>query len=76
MRAGPVGGRLAVDQQPLLARLDLRHIARLLAPTAPRRPCLVMEAVAGEPINRACTGRSLVQRLALLLAPLRLQAAA
>ena len=31
MRAGPVGGRLAVDQQPLLARLDPPHIARLLA---------------------------------------------
>ena len=35
-----------------------------------------MEAVAGEPINGACTGRCLVQRLALLLTPLRLQAAA
>ena len=35
-----------------------------------------MEAVAGEPINRVCAGRCLVQRLALLLTPLRLQAAA
>ena len=76
MRAGPVGGRLAVDQQPLLARLDPPHIARLLAPSAPPTALFRDGGGGRRAINRACTGRSLVQRLALLLAPLRRQVAA
>ena len=60
--------RFALEQQ-LLARLDHPHIARLLdaGRTADGQPYFVMEAVTGEPIARACAGRSLAQRLALFL---------
>ena len=60
--------RFAQEQQ-LLARLDHPHIARLLdaGRTPDGQPYFVMEAVAGEPIDRASAGRSLAQQLALFL---------
>ena len=58
----------ALEQQAL-ARLNHPHIAHLLdaGRTPDGQPYFVMEAVAGEPIDRACADRSLAQRLALFL---------
>jgi eukaryotic-like serine/threonine-protein kinase len=57
------------QEQRVLARLNHPHIARLLdaGRTADGRPYFVMEQVQGEPIDRACQGLPLAQRLALFL---------
>lgn len=60
--------RFALEQRAL-ARLNHPHIAHLLdvARTADGAPCIVMELVAGRPIDLACAGLPLAQRLALFL---------
>ena len=63
-----VMARFALERQAL-ARLSHPHIARLLdaGHTPEGRPYVVMERVRGQPIDRACEGRSLAERLALFL---------
>ncbi len=60
--------RFALEQRAL-ARLNHPHIAHLLdaGRTADGLPCIVMEAVVGRPIDLACSGLPLAQRLALFL---------
>ena len=60
--------RFALEQQAL-ARLNHPHIAHLLdaGHTPDGQPYFVMEAVAGQPIDRACQGRTLAHRLGLFL---------
>jgi tetratricopeptide (TPR) repeat protein len=60
--------RFALEQRAL-ARLNHPHIAHLLdvARTADGAPCIVMELVTGRPIDQACAGLPLAQRLGLFL---------
>ena len=60
--------RFALEQRAL-ARLNHPHIAHLLdaGRTADGLPYIVMEAVAGRPIDLACAGLPVAQRLALFL---------
>ena len=60
--------RFALEQRAL-ARLNHPHIAHLLDAlrTADGLPCIVMELVSGRPIDAACAGLPLAQRLALFL---------
>ncbi|HOB95262.1 MAG TPA: serine/threonine-protein kinase [Aquabacterium sp.] len=60
--------RFALEQRAL-ARLNHPHIAHLLdvARTTDGAPCIVMELVQGRPIDAACAGLPLAQRLALFL---------
>ena len=60
--------RFALEQRAL-ARLDHPNIARLLdaGRTDDGQPCFVMEAVDGQPIDQACAGLPLEQRLQLFL---------
>ena len=60
--------RFAVEQQAL-ARLSHPHIAHLLdaGRTADGQPYFVMERVSGRPIDAACEGRPLPERLGLFL---------
>ncbi|MEK8051806.1 serine/threonine-protein kinase [Ideonella sp. DXS22W] len=57
------------QEQRALARLDHPHIARLLdaGRTPDGLPYFVMEAVDGQPIDRACAGQPLAARLGLFL---------
>jgi len=57
------------QEQRALARLNHPHIAHLLdaGRTADGLPYFVMEAVDGQPIDRACAGQPLEARLALFL---------
>ena len=68
MDSGRVLARFALEQR-LLARLNHPHIAHLLdaGRTDDGLPYFVMEWVDGQTIDRACTGRSIDQRLALFL---------
>jgi len=68
MDSAAVLARFAQEQQAL-ARLTHPHIARLLdaGRTADGLPYFVMERVQGVPIDKACEGRSLEQRLRLFL---------
>ena len=56
-------------EQRMLARLDHPHIARLLdaGHADDGTPYFVMERVHGQPIDAACVGRPLAERLALFL---------
>ncbi len=72
LRAGFSSTRLLehfAQEQRLLARLNHPHIARLLdaGRTADDRPYFVLEAVQGQPIDAACHGLALAERLALFL---------
>ncbi len=60
--------RFALEQRAL-ARLNHPHIAHLLdaGRTADGLPYIVMEAVTGRPIDAACAGLPVAQRLALFL---------
>jgi tetratricopeptide (TPR) repeat protein len=60
--------RFAVEQQAL-ARLSHPHITHLLdaGRTADGQPYFVMERVSGQPIDKACEGRPLPERLGLFL---------
>jgi hypothetical protein len=68
MDSAAVLARFRLEQQAL-ARLAHPHIARLIdaGRTADGRPYFVMEEVAGRPIDEACAGRPLHERLALFL---------
>ena len=57
------------QEQRVLARLNHANIAHLMdaGRTADGAPYFVMEAVDGQPIDAACRGRTLEQRLALFL---------
>lgn len=68
MDSAAVLARFAQEQQAL-ARLTHPHIAHLLdaGRTADGLPYFVMERVPGAPIDRACEGRTLEQRLRLFL---------
>jgi serine/threonine protein kinase len=65
MDSAAILARFALEQRAL-GRLSHPHIARLLdaGRTAQGQPYFVMERVQGLPIDRACAGRSLAQRLA------------
>jgi serine/threonine protein kinase len=65
----PVCWRAFALEQRALARLNHPHIAHLLdaGRTADGLPYIVMEAVAGRPIDLACAGLPVAQRLALFL---------
>ncbi len=68
MDSRAVLARFALERQAL-ARLAHPHIARLLdaGVTPDGMPYFVMERVRGQPIDRACEGRSLAERLRLFL---------
>lgn len=68
MDSAAILARFALEQRAL-GRLVHPHIARLLdaGRTALGQPYFVMERVQGLPIDRACAGRSLAQRLDLFL---------
>jgi hypothetical protein len=68
MDSAAVLARFAQERQAL-ARLQHPHIAHLLdaGVTPDGMPYFVMERVAGEPIDRACVGRPLPERLRLFL---------
>ena len=68
MDSDAVLSRFALEQQSL-ARLNHPHIAHLLdaGRTADGLPYFVMEHVAGRPIDQACEGLPVAQRLALFL---------
>jgi hypothetical protein len=68
MDSAAVLARFAQEQQAL-ARLAHPHIARLIdaGRTADGLPYFVMEEVTGRPIDQACEGRPLNERLALFL---------
>ncbi len=68
MDSRAVLARFALERQAL-ARLAHPHIARLLdaGVTPDGMPYFVMERVRGQPIDRACEGRSLAERLHLFL---------
>lgn len=68
MDSAAVLARFAQEQR-MLARLVHPHIARLLdaSHTPDGQPCFVMELVDGVPIDQACIGRSVDQRIALFL---------
>ncbi|MEM1206200.1 MAG: serine/threonine-protein kinase [Acidobacteriota bacterium] len=55
-------------ERRILSDLDHPHIARLIdgGTTDAGRPYLVMEVVRGRPIDQACTGRSVEERLQIL----------
>ncbi len=57
------------QEQKALARLDHAHIARLMdaGRTPGGQPYFVMQLVRGVPIDQACAGQPLAQRLALFL---------
>ncbi len=72
LRAGMDSQRVLArfaQEQRVLARLNHPHIAHLLdvARTADGLPCIVMELVQGRPIDQACAGLPLAQRLGLFL---------
>jgi hypothetical protein len=68
MDSAAVVARFAQEQRAL-ARLAHPHIARLLdaGRTADGLPYFVMERIQGRPIDQACAGRSVDERLALFL---------
>jgi tetratricopeptide (TPR) repeat protein len=68
MDSGSVLARFALEQQAL-ARLTHPHIARLLdaGRTEDGLPYFVMERVRGRPIDAACEGKPLAERLHLFL---------
>src|SRR5687768_2231789 len=72
LRGGTDSGLLLehfAQEQRLLARLNHPNIARLLdaGRTADGRPYFVLEAVDGQPIDAACRGLPLADRLRLFL---------